>query len=108
LYVCLDDVPARDAKPAVSECDTICTVKRPVFGSVETGRTTLLPSVINPEELRELVRPDGQLQLTYRGWPLYYYSGDIAAGSTASHNDRAWRAIDPVSFGSEPARNVEE
>lgn len=99
LYVCLGDQPRTPESEAVSSCDAACTVKRPVFTTSQTERTTLLPSVIEPTELRELLRPDGQAQLTYRGWPLYQYSGDVNAGSTEGHNERAWRAIDPLSFG---------
>lgn len=102
LYVCLDDQPRTAASEAVSTCDTNCTLKRPVFSTAETDRTTLLPSLFDPSELRTLVRTDGQAQLMYRGWPLYYYSGDTAVGSTDGHNDRAWRALDPISFGENP------
>lgn len=96
LYVCLDDQPSTALHEAISSCDSVCSVKRPGFSADETARTLSVPSVIGASDL---VQPDGQLQLTYRGWPLYRYIGDIAAGSTEGHNDRAWRAIDPVSFG---------
>ncbi|MET0388933.1 MAG: hypothetical protein ABW321_23370 [Polyangiales bacterium] len=99
LYVCLDDQPRSAEHDAVSSCDTACTLRRPIFAAFETARTTLLPSAIAPADLRELIRPDGQVQLTYRGWPLYYYSGDAKSGATEGHNDRAWRAIDPIAFG---------
>jgi predicted lipoprotein with Yx(FWY)xxD motif len=99
VYVCLEDTPRTATSEAVSSCDAPCTAKRPIFPAAATGRTTLLPSVINAGDLRELERPDGQIQLTYRGWPLYYYSGDTGVGSTEGHNEEAWRAIDPVSFG---------
>jgi predicted lipoprotein with Yx(FWY)xxD motif len=98
LYVCLDDQPSTPTTEALSSCDATCIIKRPIFAASQAGRTSLVPSVIDPAELRELLRPDGLLQLTYRGWPLYYFSDDTRAGSTEGHNDRAWRAIDPVSF----------
>jgi predicted lipoprotein with Yx(FWY)xxD motif len=85
---------------AISSCDALCTVKRPVFRTSASERTTLLPSTIDVGALGALVRTDGQLQLTYRGWPLYYDSGDVTPGATEGHNERAWRAIDPIAFGS--------
>ena len=102
LYVCLDDQPRTAENDTISSCNAACTLKRPLFAASETARTTILPSVLSAGELDEWLRPDGQLQLTYRGWPLYYYGGDIAAGSTEGHNDSAWRAIDPVWFGLNP------
>ena len=30
-------------------------------------------------------RPDGNLQATYNGWPLYYFGEDIFAGDTNGH-----------------------
>jgi predicted lipoprotein with Yx(FWY)xxD motif len=102
LYVCLDDQPRMAETEAISSCDAACTIKRPLFAAADPAQTVLLPSVIDSDELQPLARPDGQLQLTYRGWPLYYYRGDVGPGSTEGHNDRAWRAIDPISFGIDP------
>jgi predicted lipoprotein with Yx(FWY)xxD motif len=102
LYVCLDDQPGTPGNPPVTSCDAACTAERPIFAAAATDRTTLLPSAMSSADLNDLTRSDGALQLTYRGWPLYYYSGDLSAGSTAGHNDRAWRAIDPISFGLSP------
>jgi predicted lipoprotein with Yx(FWY)xxD motif len=96
LYICLDDQPGTAISEAISSCDTSCSAKRPAFAAAETARITRVPSLLDPSEL---VRADGLQQLTYRGWPLYLYVGDVGAGSTEGHNDRAWRAIDPVSFG---------
>jgi predicted lipoprotein with Yx(FWY)xxD motif len=103
LYVCLEDLARTPEREAISSCDDTCAIKRPVFTAPETGRPSILPSVINASDVGQLMRLDGSLQLMYRGWPLYYFSGDITAGSTEGHNDEAWRAIDPITFGIEPA-----
>jgi predicted lipoprotein with Yx(FWY)xxD motif len=100
LYVCLDDLPRMAATPAESSCDADCAVQRPIFDAAQTDRTTRLPSVLDAFDLNELVRPDGLQQLTYRGWPLYYFSGDLPASVPQGHNETAWRALDPVQFGS--------
>lgn len=41
-------------------------------------------------------REDGSTQLTYNGWPLYYFSGDESAGDAAGQgiND-AWFVVGP-------------
>lgn len=108
LYVCLDDLPLTASRPARSSCDTPCTLQRPVFASAQTARSTRLPSVLNGTDLNELVRPDGQHQLTYRGWPLYYFSGDQSPGAPAGHNQAAWRVIDPLAFAREPQPGLPE
>jgi predicted lipoprotein with Yx(FWY)xxD motif len=44
-------------------------------------------------------RQDGNLQITYHGWPLYLYSGDYSAGDTSGEGVYAfgglWYAIHP-------------
>ncbi|HKU42635.1 MAG TPA: hypothetical protein VJR89_30965, partial [Polyangiales bacterium] len=70
LYVCLDDTPATDENPGVSSCDAECIKKRPIFPAAAANRSRLLPLVIDQAALRELTRPDGLVQLMYRGWPL--------------------------------------
>ena len=35
---------------------------------------------LNAADFGEIVRPDGAKQTTYKGWPLYYFSGDTQAG----------------------------
>jgi predicted lipoprotein with Yx(FWY)xxD motif len=104
LYVCLDDEPSTDTGEAVSSCVADCTLSRPIVTSEISGADAVLPSVLDSSAFSMWLRPDGLRQLTYRGWPLYYFSGDLTAGATEGHNENAWRAIEPVSFGiaSEP------
>ena len=99
LYVCFDDTPGSAGKTPVSACLGECARRHPLWSVGEAGRTTILPSVLDALDLATFERPDGALQLTLRGWPLYYYSGDEAAGDVNGQNQNAWRAIDPLHFG---------
>jgi predicted lipoprotein with Yx(FWY)xxD motif len=99
LYVCLDDVPATAAEPPHTTCTGPCVAMRPPLSSRATARTTKLPTLLKGTALSSFERPDGAVQLTFRGWPLYYFAGDKVPGETAGHNEAAWRAIDPVTFG---------
>jgi predicted lipoprotein with Yx(FWY)xxD motif/glucose/arabinose dehydrogenase len=50
-----------------------------------------------PGDLDTVEREDGSIQATYRGWPLYYYHDDAAAG------DAEGQGIDDVWFAANPA-----
>lgn len=42
-------------------------------------------------------RTDGTTQVTYNGWPLYYYASDHAAGDTTGENVKGvWFVITPA------------
>lgn len=98
LYVCLDDTPATVLNAASSSCDGACLARRPAFSPSDVARPTDLPSSLDATQLQAFERTDGTRQFMYRGWPLYYFSGDAAVGATEGHNDGAWRAFDPVQF----------
>ena len=99
LYVCLDDAPPAGPLGPTSACSGTCLANRPPFSASASLRTTRLPSSLDPFSLGAFVRSDGIVQLTYRGWPLYYFRGDAVTGDTSGHNQGAWRAIDPTAFG---------
>lgn len=105
LYVCLDDQPATLLTEAITSCDEQCLVERPPFERM-TERGRALPSLLAYAELALVSHTDGTARLMYRGWPLYYFSGDTTPGATEGHNERAWRAIDPYGFA-QPARAPE-
>ena len=63
----------------------LLTTGSPVAGTGVTG--TLLGTT---------TRTDGTTQITYNGWPLYYYIGDKAAGDTNGENvQNVWFVITP-------------
>jgi predicted lipoprotein with Yx(FWY)xxD motif len=103
LYVCFDDTPADADGAPVSSCLGDCVRRRPLWSASERVRTSILPSVMDPDDLSEFLRPDGAVQLVFRGWPVYYFSGDEKWGDTQGQNQEAWRAIDPVGFGKQVA-----
>jgi predicted lipoprotein with Yx(FWY)xxD motif len=101
LYVCLEDEPATAMVDPQTTCSGDCLTRRPVFGPMGDANARV-PSLIDANDLKTFIRADGTRQFMYRGWPLYYFSGDAVAGATEGHNDGAWRAFDPVGFGLQP------
>jgi predicted lipoprotein with Yx(FWY)xxD motif len=80
--------------PGTSNCYGSCasywppllTTGAPVAG---TGVTASL--------LGTTTRTDGTTQVTYNGWPLYYYTSDNAAGDTTGENVQGiWFVITPA------------
>jgi predicted lipoprotein with Yx(FWY)xxD motif len=62
-----------------SACKDQCAnVWMPAEGSAkpQTGRQ------VNASEIGTITRSDGKTQLSYNGWPLYYYAPDQRAGQT--------------------------
>lgn len=42
-------------------------------------------------------RKDGTVQVTYNGWPLYYFSKDMAAGDTMGEGFKSyWFVVTPT------------
>jgi len=42
--------------------------------------TIKVSSPLKAGDFMTFIRPDGKKQVAYRGWPLYYYTGDSKAG----------------------------
>jgi predicted lipoprotein with Yx(FWY)xxD motif len=56
---------------------------------------------IDSKDFGVIRRDDGQKQTTFRGYPLYYFFGDKAAGDTAGQKVKdVWFVIDPSNFPS--------
>ncbi|MDF1497271.1 MAG: hypothetical protein P1P90_04375 [Patescibacteria group bacterium] len=68
---------AKDAK-GVSECAGACLDNWPMFYVEDL----MLGNDLNKEDFDSILREDGNMQLTYKGWPLYYYAGDQIQGDT--------------------------
>jgi predicted lipoprotein with Yx(FWY)xxD motif len=69
----------RDKRGGASTCYGACAAAWPVYfakGKPVAGRG------VNKSLIGTTRRRGGRLQLTYNGWPLYYYAADNAAGDT--------------------------
>lgn len=65
-----------------STCTAGCLTVWPVF-SVANLR---LDAGLNAADFSTTTRADGQTQIAYKGWPLYYYKDDVAAGDAKGEN----------------------
>ena len=68
----------RDAKKDTSFCTGNCAVTWPIFYKANL----VLGQGLTAGDFGTINRPDGKKQTTYKGWPLYYYASDAAAGET--------------------------
>ena len=65
----------------------------PVFFTVNIT----LPGGLNASNFGSITRADGTMQTTYKGWPLYYYIGDKAAGDTKGQGlANVWFVVNPT------------
>jgi predicted lipoprotein with Yx(FWY)xxD motif len=89
LYYFGLDLPAAGGQAAVSNCTSSCLAAWPVF---QVDAPTLAPG-LSASDIGEFTRTDGTKQTTYKGWPLYFYSGDAKAGDTNGDNLDVWYVI---------------
>src|SRR5262249_48865969 len=78
LYYFALDVPAGAGQAPVSNCTGDCLPFWPTF-HVEAPAVS---GDLRVSDFGEFVRPDGAKQTTFKGWPLYFFAGDTAAGDT--------------------------
>lgn len=62
----------------LSSCQGACLTNWPVFYSEDL----LLSEGLNAKDFGSFTRTDGAKQLTYQGWPLYYFVKDVKALDT--------------------------
>ena len=67
---------SRDAGGQSNCVDASCLNNWPVYYSdnINPG------SGLDPADFGTITRSDGEMQTTYKGWPLYYYAGDASEG----------------------------
>jgi predicted lipoprotein with Yx(FWY)xxD motif len=96
LYVFDGDTQGQGDAAPVSACRNECAAAWPPFTTTgdpvgDEGVTATL--------IGTLQREDGSVQVTYNGWPLYYFSGDKESGDTEGEEEEAfgsdWYLLDP-------------
>ena len=89
LYYFSDDAAGNGA----STCTGDCAAKWPPFYAA----VITVPDSLKAIDFATIARADGLNQTTYKGWPLYLYSGDGEAGDTSGNgrDDNRWHIIDP-------------
>ncbi len=97
LYLFTDDTEG------TSTCTDGCLAAWP---AVLTDGDPVAGDGVEPSLLGTTVRDDGSVQVTYAGWPLYFFAGDDAPGDLAGQgvND-VWFVVSPdgTRIGVEPA-----
>jgi predicted lipoprotein with Yx(FWY)xxD motif len=77
LYVFSLDRPGRFA--CVEECADRWQPARSLGGKPQPGAGATAPQIGNVQ------RPDGSEQMTFNGYPLYFYAGDTGPGQSNGH-----------------------
>jgi predicted lipoprotein with Yx(FWY)xxD motif len=81
-------------KPPASNCAGECAQKWPPV--LATPGTPLTVEGVAQEMVGTINRPDGSIQLTLAGWPVYRYSGDPQPGATTGQGvGGTWAAVTP-------------
>jgi predicted lipoprotein with Yx(FWY)xxD motif len=79
-------------EPGVSNCVDDCATNWPPL-TVESA-DAIVPGLYLGGELATIERADGTLQVTYDGWPLYYWKDDAAVGdATGEGRGDVWWTI---------------
>ena len=105
LYLFTNDEPGQ------SNCEGDCIANWPPL--VVESEDDLAAGDGATGELGVIERADdGSLQVTYNGWPLYYWAADEAAGDTSGHEvGDVWFVVppdvDPID-GDNPSASVED
>jgi predicted lipoprotein with Yx(FWY)xxD motif len=72
-----------------STCTGACVTAWPPLTSSSAASAG---SGVNAGDIGTLTRSDGAMQVTYKGHPLYYFSGDSSAGQTNGQGSSAFGA----------------
>jgi predicted lipoprotein with Yx(FWY)xxD motif len=88
LYYFLRDTPNSGA----SACTGSCLALWPAF----SPPAIRVSSPLQVSDFGTITRPDGTMQATYMGWPLYRYTPDAAPGiANGNGYNNIWYIVDP-------------
>lgn len=78
-----------------SSCAGSCVEKWPLY----FREAVKAPEGVKAEDFGTITREDGNKQTTFRGFPLYYWVNDKAAGDTLGQGvNSVWFVVDPANF----------
>ncbi len=78
-----------------SACTGNCIKNWPAF----SADSIVIPSVLNASDFGTITRDDGTTQVTFRGYPLYYFIRDRKRGEVAGEGvAKVWYVVDPQKF----------
>jgi predicted lipoprotein with Yx(FWY)xxD motif len=96
LYMFTADTKGADGKPAESDCYDACTEAWPPLLAEDVA---LVGQELKEELVGTIERKDGKTQITYGGWPLYYFvedhGGKNAAGQDVFGFGGDWYLVSP-------------
>jgi predicted lipoprotein with Yx(FWY)xxD motif len=90
LYVYGADTRGTNGHAPTSACGAGCLSAWPVF-SMPSG-TAVLPSTLQAANVTTFTNGGAQ-QAVYKGWPLYYFASDTAAGQVAGASIPSWYPV---------------
>lgn len=77
-------------------CTDTCAQSWPPVITDDAGAVTGGDGV-DPALLGTVEHPEAGIQVTYNGWPLYVFTGDLAPGDTNGHGQAGdWYTVDPT------------
>jgi predicted lipoprotein with Yx(FWY)xxD motif len=80
--------------PNTSNCYTVCATAWP---PLLTSGAPVAGTGVNAAMLGTTKRTDGTMEVTYNGWPLYYWVNDKKPGDTTGENvQNVWFVITPA------------
>lgn len=90
---------ADSADPPTATCvDACATAWPPVLA--EPGAPLSLEGV-EQDAVGTVTRPDGGIQVTIGGWPVYRHAADPRPGATDGHGKDGWAAVTPTGAAAE-------